>query len=125
MFVFLFVQVTYLWVIFESLIWWKYVSPLRQKVVFCFLFFLRKWYDDYNAESLRGKKASRTHNYPVNINPETFQVARGKLQETYKILIKDKFGKALGNLQDCDGDKFQLFRCSTVLGGKLSYDEVF
>lgn len=57
----------------------------------------------------------------MNINPETFQVAR----ETYKILIKDKFGKALGNLQDCDGDKFELFRCSTVLGGKLSYDEVF
>ena len=57
----------------------------------------------------------------MNINPETFQVAR----ETYKILIKDKFGKVLGNLQDCDEDKFQLFRCSIVLGGKLSYDEVF
>ena len=66
------------------------------------------------------KKVSRTHNreLPSEHYPETFQVAREKLQETYKILIKDKFGKALGNLQDCDGDKFQLFRCSTVLGGE-------
>ena len=118
MFVLLFVQVTYLWVIFERLIWWKYVLPLRQKEAF--FFFLRKWNDYYTAESLRWKKVSRTHNreLPCEHYPETFQVARGKLQETYKILIKDKFGKALGNLQDCDGDKFQLFRCSTVLGGE-------
>lgn len=66
------------------------------------------------------KKLVDTHsNYPVNINPETFR-RQGEGFETYKILIKDKFG----NLQDCDGDKFQLFRCFHS-SGKLSYDEVF
>lgn len=72
-----------------------------------------KWWLTRNAKSLRWKKlgAPTQENYPENITPETFQAATGKLQEIDKILI---------------GDKFQLFRCSTVLSEeKLSYDEVF